>query len=293
LQTPQLTCCHWPEDDDKMTGKISEIVVAMDGSAYSLTAARWGAELAKADGAELVLLHVVESRIMQSPLVMDISGMLGAAPLEQISAQLHEMMEERGRNVLAAGEEVAAACGVSATVRLLQGVCAEAICTACDNANLLVLGRRGQHALHGRHLLGSDGERALRHVNCSVLVVAETFEPPQRIVTGVNDSGPARSAIAWTEYLHGAFPDSEICPVHVTEATDDNAFADTQVASTSVRCIPGNPESELLRICAEEPLTTLGVIGATGHTRTLKELILGTLSFHVLHQLKGPALLAR
>jgi nucleotide-binding universal stress UspA family protein len=276
-----------------MSGKINEIVVAMDGSAYSLTAARWGAELAKADGAELVFVHVVESRLMQSPLVMDISGMLGAAPLEQIASQLHEAMEERGRNVLAAGKELAADCGVSAKTRLLNGVCAEVICSACENANLLILGRRGEHAPHGRHLMGSDGERALRHVNCSVLVVPETYQAPQRIVTGVNDSGPARSAVAWTEYLHGAFPNLQICPVHVCEEANDQAFADTTVAGESVRCVPGDPEAELLRVCAEEPLTTLGVIGATGHTRTLKELILGTLSFHMLHRLQGPALLAR
>lgn len=276
-----------------MTGKINEIVVAMDGSAFSLTAARWGIELAKVDDAELVLVHVVETRLMQSPLVMDISGMLGAAPLEQIAAQLHDAMEERGRNILASGKELAEDYGVSATTRLLSGVCAEAICSACDNANLLVLGRRGEHAPHGRHLMGSDGERALRHVNCSVLVVPEKYEAAQRIVTGVDDSGPARSAIAWTEYLHGALPNLQIQPVHVCETAGDEAFANTRVAGKPVQCIHGDPEAELLRICAEEPRTTLGVIGATGHTRTLKELILGTLSFHVLHRLEGPALLAR
>jgi nucleotide-binding universal stress UspA family protein len=276
-----------------MKGKINEIVVAMDGSPYSLTAARWGAELAKRDAAELVLVHVVEARLMQSPLVLDISGFLGAAPLEQVAAQLHEGMELRGQNILAAGMEVAASCGVEATARLVSGVCAEAICEACENANLLVLGRRGEHAPHGRHLMGSDGERALRHVNCSVLVVPEEYVAPSRIVTGVNDSGPARSAIAWTEYLHEAFPGLEICPVHVCEQADDQAFADTQVAGEAVQCVPGDPEAELLRICGEVPKATLAVIGATGHTRTLKEMILGTLSFHMLHRLAGPALLAR
>lgn len=276
-----------------MSGKINEIVVAMDGSPYSLSAVRWGVELAKTDGAELVLVHVVEQRLMDSPLVLDISGFLGAAPLEQVAAQLHEAMELRGENILASGKEFAADHGVSAATRLLKGVCAEEIRDACDNATLLVLGRRGEHAPHGRHLMGSDGERALRQVNCSVLVVPETFTPPSRIVTGVNDSGPARSAMAWTEYLHGAFPGLEICPVHVCERADDQAFADSVVAGEPVRCVAGDPETELLRVCGEVPDSTIAVIGATGHTRTLKELILGTLSFHMLHRLSGPALLAR
>ena len=60
----------------------------------------------------------------------------------------------------------------------------------------------------------------------------------------------------------------------------------------TVEIIHGTPEKVLIDVCRDLPEKTLCLIGATGHTRTLKEIILGTVSLHLLHKLKGPVLLA-
>jgi nucleotide-binding universal stress UspA family protein len=65
------------------------------------------------------------------------------------------------------------------------------------------------------------------------------------------------------------------------------------VGDSKVEIAAGDPEQVLVERCQEDPEKSLCLIGATGHTRTLKEIILGTTSFHLIHKLRGPVLLAR
>jgi nucleotide-binding universal stress UspA family protein len=276
-----------------MKGQLRQILVAMDSSQYALTAAEWGAHLAAAASAELVLAHVVEIRFLQGPLFVDLSGMSGAGPYEHVYENFRNALHERGRNILAAGHGVCEDRGVEAKTEIVQGVFSECIEELSQEANLLILGRRGDNFEHGLHLMGSDGERAVRQVDCSCLIVPREYTPPRRVVIGVEDSGPARSAARWAEYFHEVFPGLEMQPLHICDSPATDAFAATRVAGQPVECREGEPEEELIKACSEDAERTLCVIGATGHTRTLKEFILGTLSFHVLHKLSGPVLLAR
>ena len=274
-------------------GQLRRIVVAMDGSRSALAAAAWGAHLAAPTGAELLLAHVIEVRLINAPFFADIGGVLGAAPYEHLLAGLDVAMEERGKNILGAGEQVCAAKGVRPQTCSERGVFAEVIQELCREASLLILGRRGESAGHGRHLLGSEGERAIRPVDCSCLAVPEAFAEPQRLVVGVNGTGPSRSAVLWAEYLREVFPGLTVRPVHVVENGTGEAIVPDTVAGVPVATEHGRPEDVIVSECSGEEVETLCLIGATGHSRTLKELILGSLSFHVLHKVRGAVLLAR
>jgi len=277
-----------------MKGSIRQIVVAMDNSTFSLTAAHWGAHLAAAaPQAELVLVHVVDVRYIDGPWFADICGALGAAPYEHLVQNLTNALTERGANVLAMGKQIAAEHGIVPQTKLLKGLFVDVIREVTQEANLLVLGRRGDDYSTGSHLLGTAGERAIRQVGCSCLVVPESFREATTMVVGVNDSGPARAAMRWADYLRQIIPGLVVKPIHVRQPHERSDFADLQVAGAPVALLDGDPEALLAGECAADPERTLCVIGATGHARSFRELILGTLTFHLLHKVKSPVLIAR
>ncbi len=279
-----------------MSADVKEIVVAMDNSRYSLSAAAWGAHLTLAFGGNLTLVHVLEVRHLNTAFFADLSSALGVSPVDHSYENYENAIEERGKNILMAGEQVARSLNVTPKTVLTRGVLHEEIKTITKEADLLILGRRGDHSGYGSHLFGAEGERAARHVDCSCLVVPENYAAMTRIVVGIHDSGPSRSAQRWTERIHASFPEAEVNPVHVIELADKN-YHDRgmveRVGDQPVEVVTGNAEYVLVEKCRESAETTLCIIGATGHTRTLKEIILGTTSFHVLHKLTGPVLLAR
>lgn len=276
-----------------MKGSLRKIVVAMDNSDFAVTAAHWGAHLAASAEAELMLVHVVDIRYVDGPWFADISGALGAAPYEQVVQNLTNAMMERGTNILTVGEDIAKQYDVTAQTRLLKGLFVDVMKEVTDDANLLVLGRRGDDFSTGSHLLGTAGERAIREVDCSCLAVPETYQAPAKILVGINDSGPARSARRWGDYLHDVLPKLVMRPIHVRDSKTDTSFAGETVGGVEVELLDGDPEDVLISETKEDPERTLCIIGATGHSRTLKELLLGTLTFHVLHKTKSPVLIAR
>ncbi len=276
-----------------MKGSIRKIVVAMDNSDYSVTAACWGAHLAAAAEAELLLVHVVDVRYVDGPWFADICGAIGAAPYEQVVQNLTTAMTERGNNILAMGTELCRERGVTAKSLLLKGLFTDVIRDVTQDANLLILGRRGDDYSTGNYLIGTAGERAIRQVACCCLVVPREYVEPSIAVVGVNDSGPSRSACRWAEYIHQLLPGIEIRPVHVKQPGETGEAFEDMVADQPVITREGDPEEVLVNECLSDPEHTICLIGATGHTRTLKELILGTLTFHVLHQLTCPVLIAR
>ncbi|MEA2011531.1 MAG: universal stress protein [Verrucomicrobiota bacterium] len=275
-----------------MRGKLRKITVAMDASNYSLTAAKWGAFIASHVGAELELLHVVDIRVMNSPFLADISGALGAAPYEEFVPKMKVLMQERGEDILKGGVSACKEFNITPSTKVESGILNEVIENTSQNTDLIVLGRRGEHFNIGLHLFGSDGEKLARHAGCSCLIVPDFFSLPKRILIGVHNSGPSRSAGHWGEFLSEIFPDNEVFPIFVRE--DENEVSEfKKIAGKDVIVREGNAEDELISFCSENPEFTILVVGATGHTRTLKEFIIGTVSSHLLHKTESAVLLAR
>src|SRR5690606_5706152 len=126
-----------------MKGSIRKIVVAMDNSDYSVTAACWGAHLAAAAEAELLLVHVVDVRYVDGPWFADICGAIGAAPYAQVVQNPSSATTDRGSNLLARGTELCRGRGVVAKSLLLKGLFTDVIREVTQDAHLLILGRRG------------------------------------------------------------------------------------------------------------------------------------------------------
>jgi nucleotide-binding universal stress UspA family protein len=142
----------------EVTLSFKRILVAMDGGAISLQAARTAMELARALNAEIAIVHAVEPPI-------EYSGEIGfpAEMLLQASAQeTAEIFDALKRSVDLPD---------SASHFLHVGHAAEVIASVVGEwrADLVVIGSHGRGGL-GRVLLGSVAEAVVRHAPCPVLV---------------------------------------------------------------------------------------------------------------------------
>ena len=135
-------------------------VVACDGSEPSLRALRRALPLARASGAALDLVHVIEEPPV-SPFVQW-AGLDGDYVRELLGAQAARAREA----TLAVTREA----GLDAEFRVLRGRPIDELLNAAQDADLLVLGTHGYRGMD-RMLLGSVAETLLRRAAVPLLVV--------------------------------------------------------------------------------------------------------------------------
>ena len=137
---------------------IKIIIVALDGSEYSLKALDYGCELAEKHRAKLLMLHAYRS-------TSDLRGTEGFNQLVAKRKQTGEaVIEEARRRVAEASFEI--------EETLLEGPGADAVIRVANvrNADLIVMGTRGMGSFEGL-LFGSVSTKVTHHAPCSVLVV--------------------------------------------------------------------------------------------------------------------------
>ena len=142
---------------------MKRIVVATDGSAGAVAAARVGGEIAKALGAEVVLAHAASI-----PAAMSLG--LSAAP--QLA---DEYLETTTRHAFDVAGRVLDGLGVAHRDVTLTGPAADAVvdeARRCD-AELIVIGHRGLSGLE-RLFLGSVSDRIAHIAGRHVLVAHPT-----------------------------------------------------------------------------------------------------------------------
>ena len=141
------------------------ILVPVDGSSTSNAGLREAIALAREQGAELQLVHVVD----QHSLVM--MGMEATVHIDEVMKD----MERAGRSVLRKGEALARKAGVKASSVLLEtltGPAADPIVQQARKwrADVMVIGTHGRRGIR-RLLMGSDAEQIVRTSRVPVLLV--------------------------------------------------------------------------------------------------------------------------
>jgi nucleotide-binding universal stress UspA family protein len=146
--------------------EFRSIVVATDGSKYSVAAASEAIGLAKRNGSALTVISVVPSELM-APTDMDFT-------MSQRELIADKEMHEAEKHAKAV-KEAAQKDGVAVKAFVLSGKPADAIIeTAKDkNADLIVLGSHGRTGLE-KLLMGSVAERVIVLAARAVLVVKGT-----------------------------------------------------------------------------------------------------------------------
>jgi nucleotide-binding universal stress UspA family protein len=160
--------------------RFHNILVAVDFSGTSEDAAAAAADLARANHAQLHLLHVVPN--VQIPYAIE-------PVVFDFSEFIRQSVETSGKELAALAARHPADPGLLTTAVVNGAPAAEIVRYAKEqDVDLIVLGAHG-HGFLDRLLLGSVAERVARHAPCAVLLVPHatrrltTFEA--RAVAGV------------------------------------------------------------------------------------------------------------
>lgn len=150
-------------------GKIRSILLPTDFSDCANFALPYATGIARATGASLICVHVVETVV---PAV-GYSGMSEPLPIADLSEQL-ENSAERELPKIAECEECA---GLNVEEVIVHGEAATEIVRVAKErgVDLIVVSSHGRTGL-GRMLFGSTAEAVVRHATCPVLVVKPPTE---------------------------------------------------------------------------------------------------------------------
>jgi nucleotide-binding universal stress UspA family protein len=136
-----------------------KIVVGIDGSEGSKKALRWAIAEAQLRGAAIEVIHVWNF----SPLVDPIGG-IAYVPMDD----LLESAQAVAANTVKSVADILGDTHITTTVK--QGSASQALLKAAEDADLLVVGRRGHGGFIGL-LIGSTAEQVAHHAPCPVVVV--------------------------------------------------------------------------------------------------------------------------
>lgn len=142
-----------------------KILVPVDGSAPSMLGLLEAIKIAKSQGSQIQLVHVVNELIMSA----------GEAPM--YLEPIIESLREQGKNVLAKAERTVREHALEPTTALIESIGGRAADRVIEqakqwHADLIVIGTHGRRGLK-RLAMGSDAELIVRLSPVPVLLVRE------------------------------------------------------------------------------------------------------------------------
>ncbi|MCK4351744.1 MAG: universal stress protein [Candidatus Krumholzibacteria bacterium] len=144
---------------------LRKILLYIDGSESSITAAQFAIVIAKSYGNELRVMYVVNADLLDE--------LLKAKIFVQMEKMDYERdLEEDGKRYLNYIEKIADRKGLKVETVLRKGVVHEEVSREVDEygCDLLIQGELGE-VLSLRDSFYEEGERILRKVKCSVMIV--------------------------------------------------------------------------------------------------------------------------
>ncbi|MBN2316952.1 MAG: universal stress protein [Sedimentisphaerales bacterium] len=150
-----------------MSSPIKKIMVYIDGTEQSITAAQYAICLASFSGAELIACYVINTRAMEDLLRARIF-------LKDEQVEYEHDMEADAERYLNYVNELAVKKGVSITRKCSKGTVHKEIVDAIadEGIDLLVIGELARIRSR-RDEFYDESERAMRAAGCSVLIVKD------------------------------------------------------------------------------------------------------------------------
>ena len=184
---------------------MPKMLAFIDGSIYSESVCDHVIWAASGGRSEVSLFNIIEG-VSSTDTPSNLSGNLGAEARNRLLLELSELDQKRsklaqkkGRLVLDLAKERLVGGGLDhVETHLRSGDFVDTVSEFQNNANLIVIGKRGEAADFAKLHIGSNLERLIRSTNKPVLVAARSFRPINRILVAF-DGG--RSSFGAIEYI--------------------------------------------------------------------------------------------
>ncbi len=262
---------------------------------------------ANACSAPVRLLHVQAPRTdYYYAMPTDLSGAIGLGARSALLKQLIEMEEEqakldhqKGKLFLDHARAQLADAGVESVETLhRRGALVESISELEGSTQLIVLGKRGEHADFAKLHLGSNLERVVRAAHKPVLVAARSFKPINKFVIAYDGGTSTRKAV---DYIaHNSLLRGLACHLlKVGDDTDGNrrdlaeATATLEGSGFNVQASlqEGNADDVIADYVKNQGMDLL-IMGAYGHSH-IRTLIIGSTTSDMLRSCPIPVLMFR
>ncbi len=279
---------------------IKNLLLCTDGSDYSNVAADYAIWLAQQWQARLAALHVTDVRLLEGPLLADISGAIGAQPFRAFLPQLQEIYKQKAETILGAVKDRCAKAGVAVETLHKTGGLVDSILEEERRAELVVIGQRGEHAPFIGEMLGSSVERLVRRSVKPCLVTPDQFREVRRIVAAYDGSKESSKSLTTafdvTRWLKASLSVITVCGVGdeargAQTLKEAVTLAESHGLKPTNRLLQGDADAEILKF-ADEQKVDLIVMGAYGQTR-IREWILGSVTTSVIRRSTVAVLLTR
>ncbi len=283
-----------------------KLVALIDGSAYSQSVCDYAAWATLRSEGKLDLLHVLDDR-NHSSSTSNLSGNIGLGArtsimeeLAELDAQRAKIAQKKGRAILEDADTRVAAFGVdNVESKLRNGDLVETVTTFEKDADLIIIGKRGEAADFAKMHLGSNLERVVRAAQKPVMVASRKYQEPQKLLIAYDGGISSEKAIdaVSTNAMYAGLS----CHLISVTNTEKSALADKLEAAkqklenagfaVSVEMKIGQPATVISQVCADQDFDML-IMGAYGHSH-IRSLIIGSTTTEVIRKCLIPVVLYR
>ncbi len=280
---------------------FKRLIVGFDGSQSSFVAANYAFELGAKTGAPVIGIYVIDKRLLDETLLEDLAGILGFTFYLGISQKVKEALEKKADALFQEFAELGRQKGAKVSLVQVEGIPYEEIAKEADPEDLIFVGRRGSEIVKGL-MIGSTAERIIRKAPCPVFVATEKYKPIKRIGVAFDGSEVSKKALevgaklakGYGAYLEVIFvePDDHYPDELIDKLkAEADAVLEKEGVDFTFTLLRGYPEEKLVEY-QEHGNVDLLVMGAFG-TRPLKELLLGSVAYYVMHHAAGPVVFVK
>ncbi|MBU2089992.1 MAG: universal stress protein [Alphaproteobacteria bacterium] len=284
---------------------MTKLIALIDGSSYTQSVCDHTAWVAQRTRASVDILHVLGRRTVSS-MPADFSGSLNIeardtllTELAGLDEQQAKLAQKRGRMILEEAKARLLQAGITeVTTKLRNGDLLETVQEFEPQADLILIGKRGEAADFATLHLGSNLERVVRSSHKPVLVASRAFKPVKKYLIAYDGGPSTQKAVA--HIAKGAlFTGLECLLLMVGQPTEDAkaklAQAEAQLReaghAVTARIEPGQPDSVIASTVAAENIDLL-VMGAYGHSR-IRTLIIGSTTAEMVRSCLVPVMMFR
>lgn len=288
---------------------MKTILMCSDGSAFCEGIYRYGAWFANQLQAQAQVLFVSDIRSQKVASIGNLSGSLGLGASDQLLKDLVDLEHEkaklnkkRARLILQNADQVLKAEGLS-DAELLNptGFLVDCFHDYEEQADMVVIGKRGEAAEFASGHLGANIDRIVRSSTKPCLVTPKTFSPIERLLLAYDGSPTSKRVLKFLKsnaaglqaveihLLTVTKPDSEAKPSkELAKATEQLQQAGFSVVTSS---LSGDAEKVIADYVEQQHINLL-LMGAYGHSR-IRHLVIGSTTVQLLRSSHIPVLLFR
>lgn len=281
---------------------MKRLLVCIDGSQYGISCSRYAAWIASRIDIEIEVVYVTDLRQFEVPFVADLSGSLGLQPFQAVMGQLQELEKKKAEVTLGQAAKLIEENGYSQPIKKTHktGFLVDSLKELEEEADMILLGKRGENANFATEHLGSTMERVARAATKPCFVASREFKPIKKALVSYDDSESCRKAV---QFVKGSplFKGLEVHVVTVSpnEKEEDrlkrlqNAESELQGSVDSLKCqmLHGETAPQVIDYVKDQEIDLL-LMGAYGHNR-IRRLIIGSSTTEMLRGCQVPSILFR